>query len=120
MIRLRPIETEQTFSIIPTSFVESVLDAANISLTENGTHLSENNVTFTWALSTNGNFVEISMTPTITFAEDQIYTLELATTTDVLYRDLIYITSSTNKEEVFSYPEIYDEYDSGEDDYIVL
>lgn len=120
VIRLRPIETEQTFSIIPSSFAAADLDAASITLTENGTNSSESNVTFTWAESANTNFIEISMTPTITFKEDQIYTLELNTTTDVLYRDLVYITSITNKKQVFAYPDAYDEHSSGEDEYIVL
>ena len=102
MIRLRPIETEQTFSIIPSSFASAELDLASITLTENGTSKAESNVTFTWAASSNGNYIEISLTPTITFKEDQIYTLELTTTTDVLYRDLIYITSKTNKKEVLT------------------
>lgn len=119
MIRLRPIDTEQTFSIIPSSFASADLDLASITLTENGTNKSESNVTFTWVLSDNERFIEISMTPTITFKEDQIYTLELNTTTDVLYRDLIYITSKTNKKEVFKYPERYTERNQG-DEYIVL
>lgn len=120
MIRLRPIQTEQTFSIIPSSYASADLDAASISLTENGTNKSESNVTFTWALSSNGNFVEISMDPAIVFAEDQIYTIEIATSSDVLYRDLIYITSETSKKEVFTLPDIYNEHSTGENEYIVL
>lgn len=120
VIRLRPIETEQTFSIIPSSFASAELDLASITLTENGTSKAESNVTFTWAASSNGNYIEISLTPTITFKEDQIYTLELTTTTDVLYRDLIYITSKTNKKEVFAFPERYTERNDGADEYIVL
>lgn len=120
MIRLRPIDTEQTISIIPSSFSATDLDAASISLTENGTSKSESNVTFTWAESSNGNFIEVSLTPTITLKEDQIYTLELTTTTDVLYRDLIYVTSKTNKKDVFVYPERYTERNDGADEYIVL
>lgn len=120
MIRLRPITTQQTFSIIPSSFAAANLNASSITLTENGTNLSESNVTFTWAESANGNFIEISMTPTTVFKQDQIYTLELATSTDVLYRDLVYITSITNKKQVFAYPDAYDEHSDGEDEYIVL
>ena len=120
VIRLRPITTQQTFSIIPSSFAAANLNAASIALTENGTNLSESNVTFTWTESANGNFIEISITPTTVFKQDQIYTLELATSTDVLYRDLVYITSITNKKQVFAYPDAYDEHSSGEDEYIVL
>ena len=119
MIRLRPINTEQTISIIPSSFDATDLDASSITLTENGTNKAQSNVLFTWALSTDEKFIEISITPTITLREDQIYTLELNTTTDVLYRDLIYITSKTNKNEVFKYPERYTERNQG-DEYIVL
>ena len=119
VIRLRPIQTEQTFSIIPSSFEATDLDAASITLTENGTSKSESNVLFTWLLSDNERYIEISMTPTIVLKEDQIYTLELKTSTDVLYRDLIYITSKTNKNEVFAYPERYTQRDNG-DEYIVL
>lgn len=120
MIRLRPINTEQTFSIIPSSYASADLDSASISLIENGTNNSENNVTFTYAESSNGNFIEISMTPTITFEEDQIYTFELKTSNDVYYRDLIYITSETSKKDVFTLPDIYEEHSTGENEYIVL
>ena len=119
MIRLRPIDTEQTISIIPSSFEAADLDLASITITENGTNKSESNVTFTWGLSLDSNYVEINITPTIDLKEDQMYTFELNTTTDVLYRDLLYITSKTNKKEVFTYPERYTERNQG-DEYIVL
>ena len=119
MIRLLPTDTEQTISIIPSSFAEADLDAASITLTENGTKRFESNVAFTWELSIDGNYVEVSMTPTIELKEDQLYTLEMTTLTDVLYRDLVYITSKTSKNEVFAYPERYTERNNG-DEYIVL
>lgn len=120
MIKLRPITTAQTFNIIPSSFVEGELNASTLSITENGTNLSEADASFTWTLSDNGNYVIISLTPTLTFKEDQIYSLELSTSTKVLYRDLIYITSKTNKKQTFAVPDIYTEYDDGDDQYIVL
>lgn len=119
VIQLRPIDTEQTFTIIPSSFAAADLDSASLSLTENGTGKSETNVTFTWVSTASESYVELSVTPTITLKEDQLYTLELATTTDVLYRDLVYITSKTNKKEIFKYPERYTQRDNG-DEYIVL
>jgi len=119
VIQLRPIDTEQTFTIIPSSFAAVDLDSASLSLTENGTGKSESNVTFTWVVTASESYVELSITPTITLKEDQLYTLELATTTDVLYRDLVYITSKTNKKEIFKYPERYIQRDNG-DEYIVL
>ena len=119
VIRLLPTNTEQTISIIPSSFAEADLDASSITLTENGTKRFESNVTFTWETSIDGNYIEVSMTPTIDLKEDQLYTLEIKTSTDVLYRDLVYITSKTNKNEVFAYPERYTERNNG-DEYIVL
>ena len=120
MIRLRPITTEQTFSIIPSSFAASDLNAATISLVENGTNSTESDVAFTWAASDNGNFINLSVTPTITLSEGQIYTLELYTNSKLLYRDLVYITASTSKVQVFSAPNDYVQYDGGDDEYIVL
>ena len=183
MIRLRPIQTEQTFSIIPSSYS---LNGAKLSLTENGTNISQSDVSFTWELSDNGNFVEITLTEpsvcnvysvenptdgplffsnltcegfyvsgaiaantTITkrdvseivsptspeliitlvsettqeaanLKEDGIYTLEFKINNDLVYRDMVYATSNVNKNEVFSYPQIYDEYNGGDNEYIVL
>jgi hypothetical protein len=59
MIKLRPISGEQTFSIIPSSYN---LNGTKLSLTENGTNMSQSDVSFTWELSDNGNFVEITLT----------------------------------------------------------
>jgi len=120
VIRLRPIETQQTFSIIPSSYDSAKWDAATISLTENGTNQTEDDVAFSWVESANGNYIVITLAPTITLKEDQIYTLKIELIDDVLYRDVVYITSNTSKTTVFSYPEIYDEYSSGDNEYIVL
>ena len=120
MIRLRPIQTAQSFSIIPSSYASADWNGATISLIENGTNQTEADVTFSHTTSANGNYIVITLTPTITLKEDQIYTLEATTSTDVLYRDLIYITSNTNKREVFSYPDIYTEDAPMDDEYIVL
>lgn len=120
MIQLRPIQTPQSFSIIPSSFDEDTLNAATLSLTENGTNVDEADVTFAWTASDNGNYIIVTMTPTVTLKADQIYTLELYTDSDVLYRDLVYITTKTDKKEVFNYAEPYQHYDDGDDEYIVL
>ena len=120
MIRLRPIQTAQSFSIIPSSYAAVNWNAATISLVENGTNQTEADVTFSYTTSDNGNYIIVTLTPTITLKEDQIYTLEVTTTTDVLYRDLVYITSNTNKKEVFSYPDTYTEDAEMDDEYIVL
>lgn len=120
MIKLRPISGEQTFSVIPSSFVSTDLDGASITLVNDETKVDDDSVSFIWALSSNGNFVEISMTPSVTFEEGQIYSFELGTASNVYYRDLIYITAQTNKNEVYSLPNIYTQYDDGDDEYIVL
>jgi len=70
-------------------------------------------------LSSNENFVEVSLTPSVTFTEGQIYSFELKSETDVFYRDLIYITSQTNKNEVYKMPDTYTEY-SHDDEYVIL
>ena len=61
----------------------------------------------------------INGTPSITFKEGQIYSFELKSETDVFYRDLIYITSQTNKNEVYKMPDTYTEY-SHDDEYVIL
>jgi len=120
VIRLQPVQTAQSFSIIPSSYAGADWDAATISLVENGTNKTEADVSFTHQESDNGNYIVIAITPTITLKEDQIYTLEATTNSAVLYRDLVYITSKTNKKEVFSYPDIYTEDADMDDEYIVL
>ena len=152
MIKLRPIIAAQTFSIIPSTYLSEKISSSILSLTENGTNLSEDNVPFTWSFSSNGNFIEITMTPSLTFKEGQIYSLAIngvydykyrvladggiyednplitdditplaqKNDDDVFFRDLIYIAEQTNKNEVYSLPNIYKEYSSVEDEYIVL
>ena len=120
MIRLRPIQTEQTFSIIPSTFTTSVLSSASVSLINKETNVSDSGVSFSLTTSSNTNFIEISLTPSVTLKDDQIYRLLLSTSTDVFFRGLIYITSETEKKKSFKYPEIYNVYDDGNDEYIVL
>ena len=152
MIRLKPISTEQTFSIIPSTYLSEKLSSSILSLTENGTDLEEQDVVFSWSLSSNSNFVEITMDPSLTFKEGQIYTLSLngvfdykyrvladggiyednplideeiapiakKNDDDVIFRDLIYITSSTNKKEVFKLPDVYEEVTEDKTEYIVI
>lgn len=120
MIRLRPIETSQTFSIIPSSYAAADLDAASITFIENGTGVSDDSISFTWALSANENFIEVTISPSVTLKEGQIYTLTIKSASDIYYRDLVYITEETSKKDVFTLPDIYEEYDDGNDEYIVL
>ena len=120
MIRLRPVQTEQTFSIIPASFVGDELDDMSVSLINKETNVSDDSLSFTWNNSHNNNFIEISLTPSVTFKEDQIYRFLFKSSTEVYYRDLIYITSETEKKKSFKYPEIYNQRNDGNDEYIVL
>jgi len=120
VIRLRPIETSQTFSIIPSSYAAADLNAASITFVENGTGVSDDSISFTWAESSNGNFIELSVTPSVTLKEGQIYTLTIKSASDIYYRDMVYITEETSKKDVFTLPDIYDEYTDGKDEYIVL
>ena len=120
MIKLRPISGAQTFSIIPSTFVSTDLDGASVTFINDETNVADISASFTWALSSNGNYIQVSLTPSVTLVEGQFYTFELGTTTDVYYRDIVYITTETNKKDVYSFPVIYDEYEDGNDEYIVL
>lgn len=182
MIKLKPIEESQTFSIIPSG---TDLSSTTLRLTENGTNVIQN-VDFTWEVSSNGNYILVTLAETgscntytatnptnetlswafqtcsgqqvfvdvdplssltrddigllggatdpqlnvvfvsevstvgATLKEDSIYTLEIFTSTNVLYRDMVYVTSKENKNEVFSYTQAYTQHDDGDDEYIVL
>ena len=120
MIKLRPISGAQTFSVIPSTFVSTDLDGASVTFINDETNVADDSASFTWALSTNGNYIQVSLTPSVTLVEGQFYTFELGTASDVYYRDIVYITAETNKKDVYSFPVIYEEYDDGNDEYIVL
>ena len=165
-----------------------MLNSAILRLTENGTNLTEDDVYFTWELSSNGNFVEVSfidpvtcytykatnnteenqdfiyndcsgflysvyllpgqssgarevseILPTsseeldvvlletnsiggvnITLKEGATYTIELYTSTDILYKDLVYVTSQTDKKKVHSIVNSYTTVTRPDDEYIIL
>lgn len=118
MIKLRPISGSQTFSVIPSSFASADLNAATLVLVNDETNVQDDNATWTWELSDNGNYVEVSLTPSVTFSEGQIYNLEISSNTDVYYRDNIFITADTNKKQVYSATDVT-EYVSGDNEYIV-
>ena len=120
MVRLRPITGEQTFTIIPSTLNGDLLDDATITFRETGTNIVDTSVAFTWDSHYSLNYIEISLTPSLTLKEGQIYSFELKSNTDVYYRDLIYITANTNKNEVFTLPDNYKEYDDGDDKDVIL
>ena len=141
MIRLRAIAGGQTFKIIPSSYYLSELNAATVTFVENGdtprTHddvwslLNEDwnttekyfvspEVRVVCTLSSNGNYIDVYLETPYILNEGDIYTFTLKSSTDVYYRDLIYITEETSKKDVFTLPDIYTEYNAGKTEYIVL
>lgn len=141
MIRLRAIAGGQTFKIIPSSYDLSELNAATVTFVENGdtprTHddvwslLNEDwnttekyfvspEVRVVCTLSSNGNYIDVYLETPYILNEGDIYTFTLKSSTDVYYRDLIYITEETSKKDVFTLPDIYTEYNAGKTEYIVL
>lgn len=120
MIKLRPISETQTFSIIPSTFTSEDWDGASVTFVNDETNAEDGGATFTWALSDNGNYIEIDLTPSVELEESQIYTIEFGSTTDVYYRDIVYITEEVEQNRVYTLPTLYDQYDNGDDEYIVL
>ena len=52
--------------------------------------------------------------------EGSIYTIKLHTSTDILYKDLVYVTSQTDKKKVHSINSNYKEVARPDDEYIIL
>ena len=144
MIRLRPIVEGQTFQIIPSSYDLTELNAATVTLVENGaTAQNLDGFDDVWSLldedwnttekyfvapeirvictlSSNGNYIDVYLETPTGFDEGEIYTFTLKSATDIYYKDLIYITEETSKKDVFTLPDNYTEYNPGKTEYIVL
>ena len=120
MIKLRPISEAQTFSIIPSTFVSTDWNGASVTFVNDETNAVDDGASFTWEVSDNGNYIEIELTPSVTLTEAQIYTIEFGTASNVYYRDIVYITEEVEKNRVYTLPDTYTEYNSGDDEYIVL
>jgi hypothetical protein len=144
VIRLQPIQIPQTFTIIPSSYDLNVLNAATVTLVENGFATQEldgfddiwslvtndwgttekyfvtSDYNFVFSLSQNGNYIEVEFQTPIGLEEGQIYTFTVKNDDDVFHKDLIYITDETSKKDVFTLPDIYTEYNAGKTEYIVL
>lgn len=144
MIRLQPIVEGQTFQIIPSSYDLVELNAATVTLVENGVTaqeldgyddvwslvdedwnttekyfvMSETNIVCT--LSSNGNFIDVFLETPLELKEGQIFTFTIKSSTDIFFKDLIYITEETSKKDVFTLPDNYTEYNAGKTEYIVL
>lgn len=116
MIRLQPIQIPQTFNIIPSSYDLNALNAATITLVENGFSKSyeydgvdkiwslladdwnltqeyflDSDYTFDFSLSQNGNYIQVEFKAPLTLKEGEIYTLTVKSADDIFYKDLIYI-----------------------------
>lgn len=145
MIRLQPIVEGQTFQIIPSSYDLTELNAATVTFVENGVTAQEKldgyddvwsllnedwNTTEKYfvapetrivcTLSSNGNFIDVYFETPLILKEGQIFTFTIKSSTDVFFKDLIYITDETSKKDVFTLPDIYTEYNAGKTEYIVL
>ena len=144
MIRLQPIVEGQTFQIIPSSYDLTELNAATVTLVENGATAQElDGYDDVWSLlnedwnttekyfvapetrivctlSSNGNFIDVYFETPLILKEGQIFTFTIKSSTDVFFKDLIYITDETSKKDVFTLPDIYTEYNAGKTEYIVL
>ena len=93
MIRLSPTANAQSVSIIPRLY--TVASNLSMVIVEDGTRETQtiNNITST--LSTNGNFLQMSIAFTILTAESS-YSFELKQGTTLLYRGKAYCTSQTD------------------------
>ena len=116
MIRLQPIQIPQTFNIIPSSYDLNTLNAATVTLVENGFSKSyeydgvdkiwslladdwnltqeyflDSDYTFDFSLSNNGNYIQVEFLAPITLKEGEIYTITVKSDDNIFYKDLIYI-----------------------------
>lgn len=90
MIRLLPISTSQTFSILPRTSDITNIDA---TIREDGTGES---VSFTGVTAVvNGDYIDITLSSD-KFIAERAYVLEMTRDTKLWYRDKIYVTSQIN------------------------
>ena len=120
MIRLLPNTNEQVFNIVPRDIPLEGFPFNDISLVvvEDGTSKKEtiNDIVATL----NGNFVSVSVTFSILTDENSYY-LEFSKDNSLWFRDKAYVTSQTNDETIHTInTSKYNQYNSGEDEYIVL
>ena len=121
MIRLSPTTNAQSVSIIPRLY--TVASNLSMVIVEDGTRETQtiNNITST--LSTNGNFLQMSIAFTILTAESS-YSFELKQGTTLLYRGKAYCTSQTdNTTDHTLNANKYNEYvgtDTDDQKYIIL
>lgn len=121
MIRLSPTTNSQSISIIPRAYTV----AANLSMVivEDGTRKTQTINNITSSLSSNGNFLQMSIAFTILTSESS-YSFELKQGTTLLYRGKAYCTSQTdNTTDHTLNSNKYNEYvgtDTDDQKYIIL
>tara|TARA_B100001250_G_scaffold354820_1_gene328905 strand:- start:2701 stop:3066 length:366 start_codon:yes stop_codon:yes gene_type:complete len=93
MTTLLPNTNAQIISIIPRSYV--VASDLTLKIIEDGTKKNQSLTGLTSALSSNGNFLNISCTFSI-LAEDGNYSFEIKQGTTLLYRGKAYATSQVD------------------------
>jgi len=93
MTTLLPNTNAQTISIIPRSYV--VASDLTLAIKQDGTRKNETLTSLTSALSSNGNFLDISCTFSI-LAEDGNYSFEIKQGSTLLYRGKAYATSQVD------------------------
>ena len=93
MIRLSPTTSSQTISIIPR--VYTVASDLSMVIVEDGTRKTQTINDLTSSLSSNGNYLEMSIAFSILTAENS-YSFELKQSNTLLYRGKVYCTSQTD------------------------
>ena len=93
MIRLSPTTSSQTISIIPRAY--TVASDLSMVIVEDGTRKTQTINSITSSLSSNGNFLQMSIAFSILTAENS-YSFELKQGTTLLYRGKAYCTSQTD------------------------
>jgi hypothetical protein len=93
MITLSPTTDSQTISIIPRAY--TVASNLSMVIVEDGTRKTQTINDITSSLSTNGNFLQMSIAFTILTAENS-YSFELKQGSTLLFRGKAYCTSQTD------------------------
>lgn len=93
MLRLLPINTEQTVDITPRNYDFS---GKVISIVVNEEQTRNKQTLTGLVASSNGNYVNVSLTYDFTNKEDFTYDVSFYLDGNIWYRDKIYITSSTD------------------------
>ena len=119
MIRLLPTTSAQVVSIIPRDFAD--LTDIDLVITQDGTGTTQTLSNLSASLSSNGNFVQVSIASNI-LVEENAYYLEFTKGGNIWFRDKAYVTTQVDKDIVHTINEDQYEFFAGDSDnkYIVL